>query len=115
MKKGSYLINTARGGLVETAALVGALKSGRIAGAGLDVLEEEDLIKDEKEKVTKRISKEEKKTLVQDHILMKFDNVIITPHNAFNTKEALQRIIDMTIANVKDVSRGKYPNSVLRK
>ena len=112
-KKGSILINTARGGLVDTEGLVEALKSGRLAGAGLDVLEEEGFIKDEIHLLYKEHPSEEKlKTVLADHELMQMDNVLITPHNAFNSREALERILDATIANIQGFVHGKPVNLV---
>jgi D-lactate dehydrogenase len=112
-KKGSVLINTARGGLVDSQALVEALVSGRLAGAGLDVLEEEGFIKEEMEMLLSGHPNEQQlKTALVDHKLMQMENVIITPHNAFNTKEAMQRILDTTIANVHGFSKGMPINLV---
>ncbi len=103
IKKGAYLINTARGPLIETEALVMALKDGILAGAGLDVLEEEDILKDEMGywmKFEKTAEPTNMENVLYNHILMDMPNVIITPHNAFNTKEAITRILDNDIANV---------------
>ena len=150
IKPGAYLINTARGGIVETEALLYALKEGILKGAALDVLEEETEIKEELEilvKYTKshlpessdRINypnknkvfghnsgnehslgqnsgsdniKETAFTLWQNHILMKMPNVLITPHNAFNSKEAIERILMTTIENIKKFLEGKVINLV---
>ncbi len=105
IKKGAYLINTARGPLVETEALVMALKDETLAGAGLDVLEEEDVLKDEMGywlKFEKTAEPTNMENVLYNHILMDMPNVIITPHNAFNTKEAITRILDNDIANTED-------------
>lgn len=112
MKASAYLINTARGGLVETKALVKALAKGELAGAGLDVLEEEGLIKEEIQLLDRQTSRQKLSTLLHDHILLKMDNVIVTPHNAFNSQEALQRILDTTIDNIRSYLRGKSKNLV---
>lgn len=102
IKKGAYLINTARGGIIETSALVYALKEGILKGVALDVLEKENEIKEELEILGKEdLSKEEIKTLWANHVLMKMPNVFITPHNAFNSKEAVERILKTTIENIK--------------
>ncbi len=107
IKKGAYLINAARGGLIDTGALLKALNNKTLAGVGLDVLEEEDLLKN---KPRKRLSREERSTLTENHRLLKYDNVVITPHNAFNTKGALSRILNTTIENIKSVISGKIKN-----
>ena len=104
IKKGAYLINTARGSLIETKALVKSLAKKNLGGAALDVLEEESLIKEEIQLLSKNFLKENLQNLLQNHLLLTFDNVIITPHNAFNSKEALQRILDVTIENIKCIS-----------
>lgn len=101
IKKGAILINTARGGIVETEALVTALENGTIESAGLDVLEGEADIKDELEFLSKKTSSEEKlKTVLYDYLLIRMDNVLITPHIAFNSKEAMGRIVNTTIENI---------------
>lgn len=113
MKKGAYLINTSRGGIVDTDALVKALKSKKLAGAGLDVLEAECEILEERELVHKDFPQQcNLKTLVEDHILMTMPNVIVTPHNAFNTNEALMRILQTTIDNINGFKSGKIVNNV---
>jgi len=113
IKKGAYLINTARGGLIETDALVNALKDGILAGAGLDVLEEEGEIKDEVGFLTKgHPNSESLKTSLENHILMNMPNVLITPHNAFNTQEALERILNTTLEGIKGYKEGKEVNVV---
>ena len=107
IKKGSYIINTARGGIIDTNALIKALSSGQIGGAALDVLEEESLIKEEKQLISKKFPKEHLQNLLENHVLLTFDNVIITPHNAFNSKEALLRILEITLENIKCVISNK--------
>jgi D-lactate dehydrogenase len=108
MKKGVYLINTARGSLIDTDALYSGLKLGKIAGAGLDVLEEEqDLLSGKK-----FLSKESKKILRMNKEIVKMPNVIFSPHNAYNTKEALIRIINTTIKNIKQFKKGKKINII---
>lgn len=113
MKKGAFLINTARGGLVETDALVRALQEGRLAGAGLDVLEEEGDVKDEMHFLAAgHPRREELRVLLENHILMKMPNVLITPHNAFNSQEALERILHTTIENIQGFLAGKPVNLI---
>lgn len=113
MKPGAYLINTARGAVVETDALVFALHNGPLAGAALDVLEEEGMIKDELNALVLGYSGEhDLKTVLEDHALIDMPNVIITPHNAFNTKEAFMRILDTTIGNIVAFANGTPANLV---
>lgn len=101
IKKGAYLVNTARGPIVETDALVKALQDGTLAGAGLDVLEEEGEIKNEmKFFADGNVHEKELKVILENHILMRMPNVLITPHNAFNTVEALMRILTVTLQNI---------------
>jgi D-lactate dehydrogenase len=113
VKKGAYIINTARGGNVETRALVSSLARGDLGGAALDVLEEESIIKEEIQLLSKNFPKENLQNLLENHLLLTFDNVIITPHNAFNSKEALERILEVTVENIKNViSKKKSGNFV---
>lgn len=113
MKKGSYLVNTARGGLIDTEAIIMALEQEILAGVALDVLEEEKNITDEVEILLQRQEHEVNfKTLCIDHILMHHPKVIVTPHNAFNTKEALERITHTTIENIKGFNGGQPANIV---
>lgn len=112
-KKGSFLINTARGGLIETEAIVDGLNKGILAGVGLDVLEEEKELNEEAAILTSDYrEKVDLKTLVYNHMLINHPNVLITPHNAFNSSEALERITETTIANVKNFLKQKPSNIV---
>ena len=112
-KKGCYLINTARGGVCDTTALLEGLKQGIFAGLGLDVLEKECFIKEERELLTSVFKKTcDLKAVLENHILINHPDVIITPHNAFNSKEALQRILDTTIENIRAFSGGRPINLV---
>src|SRR3989344_550270 len=113
MKKGAYLINTARGAVVDTQALVAALKTGQLGGVGLDVLEEEGVIKDELDFIAHgRVEGHDLKTVIANHALIDMPNVVITPHNAFNTREALQRILDTTLDNIAAFITGQPINIV---
>ena len=107
MKKGSILINTARGALVDTAALIYGLDKKILAGVGLDVLEGEEFIKEEKELLYNEKNIKILETLVEDHILLAKDNVVFTPHIAFYSKEALERIIEKTAENILSFVDGK--------
>ncbi|MBI4160098.1 hydroxyacid dehydrogenase [Candidatus Wolfebacteria bacterium] len=101
IKRGALLINTSRGGIAETEALVRALHEGILGGVGLDVLEEEDVFHDE-EQILFRGHPEDHdlRTVLANHILIDMPNVVMTPHNAFNTKEALERILLTDIENI---------------
>jgi D-lactate dehydrogenase len=113
MKKSSYLVNTARGAIIETKAVVDALKSGILAGFASDVLEQEKEIKSEADYLAKEfLNKEELEVMLYDHILMKMPNVLITPHNAFNSIEALQRILNTTIDNINGFLSNRPVNLV---
>lgn len=107
-KKGSYLINTARGGLIETEAIMLGLDKGILEGVGLDVLEEEKELNEEVAILTSEYrSRVDLKNLIYDHILINHPKVLITPHNAFNSKEALLRITNTTIENIQSFLTGK--------
>ncbi len=113
IKKGAYLINTARGGLVETEALVYGLENGIFNGVGLDVLEEEKVLTEETEILTNIYKTHtDFKTLALNHILANHPKVVITPHNAFNTKEALMRILETTIFNIDQFLKNQPVNIV---
>ena len=93
------LINTGRGALVDTPALIQALKSGHLGAAGLDVYEEEEGV------FFRDLSGE----VLQDDVLARlltFPNVLITSHQAFLTREALTNIAETTLANVRAFERG---------
>jgi D-lactate dehydrogenase len=113
IKKGAIIINTARGAIIETAALIRALNDGIVGGAGLDVFEEEVATKGQGEFLLKgRPEGHDLKTILENNLLIDMDNVIITPHNAFNTKEALQRILDTTVDNINSFATGTPKNEV---
>jgi D-lactate dehydrogenase len=113
LKRGTILINTSRGSVVDTGALLRALSDGTVAAAGLDVLEEEPTVREEAELVRSVFSREhDLETLLGDHILLRMRNVLITPHSAFNTREAVQRILDTTRENIAAYAAGKPRNVV---
>lgn len=99
MKEKLILINTSRGGLIDTKVLISSLKNGLIAGAGLDVYEEEEnyFFKDLSSQVI------DDDTLLR---LMTFPNVVLTGHQGFLTIEALENIAQTTLANVKEFADG---------
>lgn len=113
LKKGAILINTARGALVETKAILEGLEQGILAGVGLDVLEEENALKEEAEFLSSpHIQKGDMQTQLIDHILLNKENVVITPHNAFNSIEALHEILGTSLGNVKSFLNGTPVNIV---
>lgn len=100
MKKGAFLINTSRGALVDSRALVRALKQGALGAAGLDVYEEEAGI----------FFEDLSNKVLQDDILarlLSFPNVLVTSHQAFMTVEALANIAEITLANVSAFEAGE--------
>lgn len=104
MRPGSILINVSRGALVDTKALIEALKCGRLAGVGLDVYEEEEGI------FFEDLSSG---VLHDDELarLLTFPNVLITAHQAFLTREALIEIAGTTVANISALaSQGSFVN-----
>jgi len=112
MKQGALVINTARGGLVDTDALVKALENGHLGGAGLDVVEGEELIQEERELLLEDGDVKKLRGVVRNRILFARDNVVYTPHNAFNSQEALYRILDTTVANLESFRSGAASNRV---
>jgi D-lactate dehydrogenase len=100
MKEGVYIINTSRGGLIDSEALLNAIKVQKVGGAGLDVYEEE----------TELFFEDFSNTILQDDILSRLvsmPNVIITSHQAFLTNEALNNIAETTLQNLADFFDGK--------
>ena len=111
-KRGALLINTARGGLIDPAALIQALDDGILAGAALDVLEGEELLKDERQILAQPLAQDKLRTLLLNHSLLNRDNVVITPHIAFNSREAVQRILETTLDNLRAFLRSEPRNLV---
>jgi len=108
MKDGAVLINTARGSVVDVHALVKALAEGKVAGAGLDVLPEEPVIREEAELLRSIYERRHNlDQLLADHVLTHMRNVVVTPHSGFNTKEAVQRILDTTVGNIQSFVAGR--------
>jgi D-lactate dehydrogenase len=110
MKKGALLINTARGELVETPAVIRALDEGRLGGAGLDVLEGEAAVKEERQLLLGETPPETLKAALQDYALARREDVIVTPHMAFYSREALGRILDTTVDNILSFLEGNPKN-----
>lgn len=114
MKDGVVVINTARGGLIDVRALILALRRGKVAAAGLDVLPDEPAIREEAELICSMFcDRHDLRNLVADHVLLRMPNVVVTPHSAFNTREAIRRILDTTIENVRAFAAGRPRNVVV--
>lgn len=113
-KRGAYIINTARGELINTIALLHALKSGQIAGAGLDVFEGEQFIKNEMLLLGAETEFDVRlwQTFVAEHELLRMDNVIVTPHMAFNSVEAKREITQTNADNILAAVTGEVVNGV---
>ncbi len=115
MKRGSILINTARGELVDTRALTEQLDNGYLGGAAIDVIEGEALLSHHEETAMLRSEMIPESLLrhsMEISLLEKLPNVIISPHNAFNTEEAIKRINLITSQNIIDFWYGTIPNKV---
>ena len=113
VKRGAVLINTARGNIVDSDALVRALTDGRLGGAGLDVLPQEPLMRDEAEVFRGSAGDAASvRELLANHVLMTLPNVVVTPHVAYNTVEACARIVETTIENIDAFASGRPINLV---
>jgi D-lactate dehydrogenase len=97
----TVILNTSRGELIDTEALLKGLKNGNVKCAGLDVLEGEGYIDDD---ISYLSDGEDMRVLLEDHKLMERDDVLVTPHNGFNSREALERIEDVTLENLREFS-----------
>ena len=100
MKRGALLINTSRGGLVDTEAAIEALKSGQLGGIAIDVYEQEAGL----------FFRDLSSTVIPDDViqrLVSLPNVIVTGHQAFFTREALSTILETTLASISDFAAGR--------
>ncbi len=113
MKPSTILINTARGELIETQALYNALIEKRIGGAGLDVLESEETLTNSDFLVDiGRMTPNVLQKTVLNNRLLNLENVIITPHIAYDTREAIARILSTTASNIFAFIEGRIQNNV---
>jgi len=117
MKDGAVLINAARGNVVDILALLDVLQAGKIS-ACLDVLPQEVILRQEEE-LFHAVERQPDnagtllETLFADQLLLRLPNVIVTPHNAFNTREARERILQTTADNITGFLAGKLENAVV--
>ena len=105
MKRGVTLINTSRGGLIDTRALLEGLKSGQVGAAGLDVYEEE----------SEYFFEDHSSTVISDDLLARlltFNNVLVTSHQGFLTHDALNGIAQTTLDNIRRFARGEAPDAL---
>jgi len=115
MKSGVVLINTSRGSVVDSEALLEAILNKKVAAAGLDVLPEEPTIREETELLHSIFTeKHNLGTLFADHMLTHQPNVLVTPHTAFNTREAKERLLNTSVENITAFARGNPQNIVNR-
>ena len=114
MKYGVYVVNTARGELIDIVALYENILSGKVKGAALDVFECEHLALNP-ENVVEEIRGSNSKCVTNALIMEKlqaFNNVIMTPHIAYNTKESVEILLETTFNNIRDFSKGMHSNQV---
>ncbi|MDB5178527.1 MAG: D-isomer specific 2-hydroxyacid dehydrogenase, NAD-binding protein [Patescibacteria group bacterium] len=114
MKPGAFIVNTARGELIDTPALIEALESGQVGGAGLDVVEGEEFlqISSEIQLLQGHHIDEPARAVLGIDTLTKMPNVLVTSHNAYNSAEALGRIRGTSVANILAFTAGKPENLV---
>jgi len=94
MKDGVYIVDTARGELIDNEALMKALDDGKVAGVGLDVVENEPID--------------------ENHPLLKYENVVITPHISAYTRECLKGMGDKVVSDIEKVLNGEEPDGVIK-
>jgi D-lactate dehydrogenase len=111
-KRGALLVNTARGGLVDTEALLWALDEGILAGAGLDVLEGEELLTEDRRRLALERDEASLRVLVENQLLAGREDVVVTPHIGFDSIEAVQRIAEVTATNIAAFLAGHPENLV---
>lgn len=112
MKQGVYIINTARGELLDIVALYENLISGKVKGAGLDVLECEYLVEHEEQEYIKDLTPKSVMNALITKKLLSFNNVLITPHIAYNTRESIEILLEVTFNNIRNFVKGMHENQV---
>lgn len=110
MNRKPIIINTSRGGIIDTEALLRALRSGTLRGAGLDVLEFESELDDDVAVLAR--DEQLERAVLAELALLREPNVIITPHNAFNSREAVERIVSTAMGNLRSAIDGEPVNTV---
>jgi D-lactate dehydrogenase len=113
MKPGAILVNTARGGIVESSAVLEALEKGQLAGLAIDVFEGEETLSEETERLSGSFDPEKMRNYILNRKLLDRENVIFTPHIAFNSTEAVERILKVTVENLKRYLSGSPQNVVV--
>ena len=111
-KNTALLINTSRGGVVDTRAVATALSEGRLGGVALDTFEGEEVWIEEEFAETGEPPAAELQEALESFSILHSDRAILSPHNAFNTHEALERILATSIENIKAFFAGKPQNIV---
>ena len=104
MKDSAVIVNTARGELIDTEALYNALLDKKIKGAALDVLEFEDIISNKR--AGENLNLKNLRTSLINSKLLNLANVLVTPHIAYDTQEAVRRILEMTLSNLNEYFEG---------
>ncbi len=115
MKRGVVILNTARGELVDSRDLIAALESGQVAAAGLDTLEGEKFLHEDAdiEAILGNATPSDQYVMMAEtDALLRMPNVVVTPHSAYNTAEAIQRINSTTTQNIIRYWYGETPNKV---
>lgn len=112
MKPGVFIVNTARGDLIDTEALYFGLKSKKIAGAGLDVLEYEDFLIHDEVLLHSDNQEYALKSMINSKLML-MENVVLTPHIAFNSKDAVDRILETNFRNIEAFVKGESKNRIV--
>lgn len=114
LKKGVVIINTSRGEVIETELIYEGIQQKIITAAGLDVIEKETIMEDDLHRLRKDfLTKTDMITLLQEHILRDLPNVLLTPHSAFHSTEALERIMGTSIENLVSFFKGRQKNKIV--